>query len=419
MTSVSLVRDEYDAVVVGARCAGAATALLLARRGLHVLAIDRGQRGSDTLSTHALMRAGVLQLRRWGLLEAVIATGVPPVRHAVFHYADAVAEVAVKSRDGVEALYAPRRTVLDSLLVDAAVAAGADAVHGVALGGLTLDRAGRVTGILVNNDKGVRRSIAAGIVIGADGLRSAVAQLVGAAPYHVARHTSGVVYGYWSGLDLQGYHFYYRPGVSAGAIPTNDGQTCVFASMPGARFQTEIRFDIAAGYRRVIAETEPPLAARLSEATLASRLKGFAGERGFFRQSWGPGWALVGDAAYFKDPITAHGMTDALRDAELLARAVAEGSEQALADYQATRDDLGRRFHDTTDGIASFEWNLDEVQRMHRALSEEMAREVTFLGQLGAPAGAGAGEAPVGSPPAQLLAEPRPRTQPVALSGAQ
>jgi hypothetical protein len=112
-------------------------------------------------------------------------------------------------------------------------------------------------------------------------------------------------------------------------------------------------------------------------------------------------------------------MTDALRDAELLARAVAEGSEQALADYQATRDDLGRRFHDTTDGIASFDWNLDEVQRMHRALSEEMAREVTFLGQLGAPAGAGAGEAPVGSPPAQLLAEPRPRTQPVALSGAQ
>ena len=382
MHALSRVRDTYDAVVIGARCAGAATAMLLARRGLRVLAVDRGRQGSDTLSTHALMRAGVLQLSRWGLLDAVIAAGTPAVRHAVFHYADEVVEVPVKPRNGVAALYAPRRTVLDSLLVDAAVDAGADVVHGVSLAGLTRDAGHRVSGALLADSEGRSEPVRAGIVIGADGVRSTVAQLVGARPYHVARHTTSVVYGYWSGLDIQDYHFYYRPGVSAGAIPTNDGQVCVFASMPAQRFAQEIRLDVRAGYHRVIAETDGALADGLAGARLAGPLKGFAGEPGYFRQSWGPGWALVGDAGYFKDPITAHGISDALRDAELLARAVAERSDRALAEYQHLRDDLGRRLHDTSDDIASFEWSLEEVQRMHRALSEEMAREVAFLGSL-------------------------------------
>jgi 2-polyprenyl-6-methoxyphenol hydroxylase-like FAD-dependent oxidoreductase len=359
--------------------------MLLARRGCRVLLVDRGRQGSDTLSTHALMRGGVLQLSRWGLLDSVKASGAPAVRRAVFHYADATVEVPVKPRDGVDALYAPRRTVLDALLVEAAAAAGADVVHGVTLGDLTRGPTGGVSGVVVEDADGNRKTVAAGIVVGADGLRSTVARLVAAAPYHVARHATAVVYGYWSGIDVDGYHFYYRPGVSAGAIPTNGGQACVFASMPQERFRTEVRLDVQAGYYQVIAETDPVLAEQLEQASPAGHLKGFAGERGYFRQSWGPGWALVGDAAHFKDPITAHGMTDALRDAELLAEAVVEGSETALASYQTTRDGLSRQFHDATDAIASFEWGLDEVAQLHRKLSEEMAREVKLLSALDAP----------------------------------
>ena len=116
---------DWDAVVVGARVAGAATALLLARAGLRVLVVDRARRGSDTLSTHALMRGGVLQLRRWGVLERVVAAGAPPVRRVTFHYGSQATPVALKPHAGVSALYAPRRTVLDAALADAAEAAGA------------------------------------------------------------------------------------------------------------------------------------------------------------------------------------------------------------------------------------------------------------------------------------------------------
>ena len=94
----------------GARVAGAATALLLARAGLRVLCVDRARLGSDTLSTHALMRAGVLQLERWGLLDAIVAAGTPPVRRTVFHYGDEPVAVSIKPAAGVDALYAPRRT---------------------------------------------------------------------------------------------------------------------------------------------------------------------------------------------------------------------------------------------------------------------------------------------------------------------
>ncbi len=375
-------KSAYDVVVVGARCAGAATAMLLARQGVRVLAIDRGRQGTDTLSTHALMRSGVLQLRRWGILDQIASSGVPAITRAVFHYADEVVEVPVKPRDGVEALYAPRRTVLDARLVDAARAAGAEVVHGLSIIDVLRGPGDRVSGVVVRTADGTPTTIAADLVIGADGVQSAVARLAGARPYQVASHATGVVYGYWSGLDVEGYHFYYRPGVSAGAIPTNDGDVCVFASMPAARFASEIRLDVPAGYRRVIQETEPALAEAMTGARLSGALKGFAGLPGYFRQSWGSGWALVGDAGYFKDPITAHGISDALRDAELLARAIGEGTERALEDYQHQRDELSRRFHETTDRIASFDWSLDEVRGLHRTLSEEMSREAKFLRSL-------------------------------------
>src|SRR5262245_11772013 len=169
--SVDTVRSSYDAVVVGARCAGAATARLLARAGLTVLLVEQGLPGADTLSTLALMRAGVLQLSRWGLLDAIEAAETPRIETTTFHYGNDAVEIPIKPRDGVDALYAPRRTLLDPLLADAAQASGAEVAYRVRLKDLRRNMNGRVTGVVVEGG-GVARTIGATIVIGADGVNS-------------------------------------------------------------------------------------------------------------------------------------------------------------------------------------------------------------------------------------------------------
>ncbi len=374
----------YDAIIVGARVAGAATALQLARQGRRVLVIDRAEAGSDTLSTLALMRGGVLQLARWGVLDALTTAGTPPIKMTTFHYADDELPIPIKDKDGVDALYAPRRTVLDVALANAASRSGAEFMFGARLVELTRDAHGRVGGIVMQDRAGTTIEIGARIVIGADGLRSTVARLVGAEPYRQGRHAAGVVYGYWQDLDLDGYHWYYRPGVSAGTMQTN-GAVLVFAAVPMRRFMEETRHDMPAGYHRVLRETSPSLADAVARATQVERFWGFPGQVGLMRQSWGSGWALVGDAGYFKDPLTAHGMTDALRDAERLACAVAAETDEALAAYQATRDELSSDLFEVTDQIASFEWNIETVQAHHHRLSKEMNREVKAMLALDAP----------------------------------
>jgi 2-polyprenyl-6-methoxyphenol hydroxylase-like FAD-dependent oxidoreductase len=369
----------YDALIIGARCAGAATAMLLARSGLRTLAIDRDTYGSDTLSTLALMRGGVLQLRRWGLLDRVTAAGTPAIRRTSFFYGGEIVTVPIKARDGVDALYAPRRTVLDPLLVDAAREAGAAVLFGARLASLRRSADGRVTGAVIEGRDGRSHAIDAGIVIGADGAASAVARHANAPTSRSARHASGVVYGFWAGLGIDGYQWHYRPGVSAGVIPTNEGLTCVFAGTSSARFLEGVRPDLESGYHRVLREVTPSLGAAVAEARRVGPLHGFAARLGFLRRSWGPGWALVGDAGYFKDPITAHGITDALRDAELLARAVVRGGDTALARYETVRNGLSEGLFEVTDEIASFAWDLSAVQSLHRRLSDEMSREVKAL----------------------------------------
>jgi len=210
-------------------------------------------------------------------------------------------------------------------------------------------------------------------------MRSTVAQKVGAVPYRSGSHACGVVYAFWPGLENQGNRWHYRPGVAAGAIPTNGDDTCIFVAMPPARFHGEVRRDMEAGYRRVLSECAPDLARDLAAVSPSERFRGFPGHPGYMRRSHGPGWALVGDAGYFKDPITAHGISDALRDAELLARAVEQGSEQALAGYQEARDELSSELFEITDSIAGFEWNLDTLQSLHLKLSKCMNHEVEAL----------------------------------------
>jgi len=371
---------EYDVVVVGARCAGAATAMLLARAGHRVLVVDRGRYGTDTLSTHALMRGAVVQLHPWGILPAVIAAGTPPVRQATFFYGDESLSLPIASRDGVDALYAPRRYVLDRLLVDAAVAAGADFVYGARIKGL--DRSGngrdRVTGLFFDDESGHEHRVRARVVVGADGLHSTVARLSGAETYRVGRHATATMYGHWSSLDVPGYQWYFVPGLSAGAIPTNAGEVCVFVSVPGPDFTRLFAHQPDAVFRELLSRMAPDIAEQIRLAD-PTRLQGFAGHAGFLRRAHGPGWALVGDAGYFKDPLTAHGITDALRDAEVLADAIDDGSDEALAAYQQQRDAASLDLFEATDAIASFSWNLGEVRLLHEALAKAMSREVKQL----------------------------------------
>lgn len=371
--------ERYDALVVGARCAGAATAMLMARHGLKVLAIDRGGYGTDTLSTHALMRGAVLQLHRWGLLPKVASMGTPAVRSTSFHYGDEVVEIAIKPSHGMDALYAPRRTVLDRLLVDAAREAGAEVRFRHSLAALIRRPDGRVSGAVVHDREGRCVEVAADLVVGADGIGSAVARLVEAPVLHSARYTTAAVYGYWPGIRTDGYHWHYREGLGTGTIPTNDGLHCVFASVPPERFRAEIRHDLAAGMRRIVAESSPELADAVGGTTPEGRLWAFAGRKGFLRAPHGPGWALVGDAGYFKDPLTAHGITDALRDAELLADAAARATPAAFAAYAEQRDELSLPLFETTDAIAAFAWSLDDLKAHHQTLNRAMKREVEHM----------------------------------------
>src|SRR5262245_20106466 len=198
----------YDAIVVGARVAGASTALLLARAGLSVLVVDRSARGSDTTSTHALMRPGLMLLQRWGVLGPIVAAGTPPIRLTTFHYAEDGVPVPFQARDGLEALYAPRRTLLDAVLADPAAAAGAHVAHDASVGAIVRDPSGRVRGVQVTDRAGQTYRVDSDIVIGADGARSGVARAVNADVLRAGRHLGTIVYGYWRNLELDGTHWY-------------------------------------------------------------------------------------------------------------------------------------------------------------------------------------------------------------------
>jgi 2-polyprenyl-6-methoxyphenol hydroxylase-like FAD-dependent oxidoreductase len=383
--------NEADVVVVGGRVAGASTALLLARAGLRVTLLDRAPRGTDTLSTHGLMRAGVLQLARWGLLGAVVAAGTPPIRRTTFHYDDGEsAQVSIRPGAGVDALYAPRRQVLDRILLDAAEDDGVDVRPETRVVGVRTDRSGRVTGVGAVDKAGRTFPVPARFTVGADGLRSTVAQAVGAPVVRRGRSAGAVLYRYLADIPDDGYRWAYLDRAAAGLIPTNAGETCVFVAT-GPRRMRELRRSGTEAAFDALLRSSPggePLAERVRAATPAGRLHGFAGEVGFVRRSWGPGWALVGDAGYFKDPITTHGMTDALRDAELLAGALvdvlADGAPEAttLASYQATRDRLSRALFEVTDHVAAYDWDPDQARGLLRQVSSAMSDEVDHLRSL-------------------------------------
>jgi 2-polyprenyl-6-methoxyphenol hydroxylase-like FAD-dependent oxidoreductase len=375
----------WDVAVVGGRVAGASTALLLARAGLRVVVLERGRLGSDTVSTHALMRGGVLQLSRWGLLPSVVAAGTPPIRSTSFHYGDGeTAHVSIRPSAGVDALYAPRRHLLDRLLVDAAASAGATVLDETSVLGLLRDDAGRVVGVRARPRDGREVAVRAGLTVGADGVGSVVAREVGAHELTRGRTASGVLYRYVSDVPAPGYVWAYGGGAAAGLIPTNDGETCVFASTTAERMHELRRTGGEAAFGALLDAVPGEVAELVHQGRAASRLRGWRGLPAYVRRPFGPGWALVGDAGYYRDPITTHGLTDALRDAELLAEAVlaeraGAAPETALSRYERTRDRLSASLLGVTESVCDYAWDSHQIRALLRRVSSAMTDEVEHL----------------------------------------
>src|SRR5262245_30384977 len=331
---------EYDAIVVGARCAGAPTAMLLSRRGFRVLLVDRATFPSDTVSTHLIHAPGVAALSRWGLLDRVIATGCPPINTYSLDFGPFAIAGSPRPSDGVATAYAPRRTVLDKILVDAAAEAGAEVREQFACEDIIVEE-DTVVGVRGHTSAGTRTVERARVIIGADGRNSRIARAVGAAEYNVKPMLQWSYYTYWSGLPLDGMETIIRPDRGWGAFPTNDGLTLLVLGWPYAEADA-YKADVEGNYLKTL-ELAPEFAARMRDASRETRFAGGA-VANYFRRPFGPGWALVGDAGYDKDPITAQGISDAFWDAEHFTNALSD-----VFDGRRTYDDAMSRWQHARD----------------------------------------------------------------------
>jgi 2-polyprenyl-6-methoxyphenol hydroxylase-like FAD-dependent oxidoreductase len=351
-----------DVVVVGARASGAATALLLARLGHDVVVLERANFPSDTISTHQIARTGVVQLHRWGLLQSVLASGAPAIRAVTFSAEGDTVTRSIKDRSGVDHLVAPRRYVLDTLVAEAATEAGATIRFGATVTGLHRHPAGRITGVYGHDHTGTQFDIDARFVVGADGLRSVVARAVDAPVIENRGDGSAAQYTYYDGIPWPAIELHVAEHGLAGVFPTHDGQACIWISSPtsavhAARRQAASRDD---AFLSQLEQTAPQLAGRLRAARRTAPVTGMLRLPNIVRQAYGPGWALVGDAGYHRDAITGHGLSDAYRDAELLAAALDQAlrdelpESAALAAYQGERDRSLRDIFDITCALSAY-----------------------------------------------------------------
>jgi 2-polyprenyl-6-methoxyphenol hydroxylase-like FAD-dependent oxidoreductase len=359
--------NDYDAIVIGARVAGSPTALLLARQGHRVLAVDHATFPSDTLSTHIVHAPGVAALQRWGLLDRLAATGCPPIARYSFDFGPLTITGRPTAVDGIDVAYAPRRTVLDALLVDAAREAGVEVREGFHVDGLVRGPDGAVLGI-----RSAGREDTARIVIGADGRNSHVAKAVHADEYQTKPRLQYAFYTYFSGLPTDGFETYIRPDRGFACAPTHDGLTIIVMGWPYAEAQA-FKADVTGNFRKTL-DLVPGFAARVARARQEAPFLGGA-VPGWFRKPYGDGWALVGDAGYNKDPITAQGITDAFLDAERCAEAVhqwlGEGRpvDDVMRAWHEERDAKAMPIYELTAQLASLEPPPPDMQQLLGAMA--------------------------------------------------
>jgi 2-polyprenyl-6-methoxyphenol hydroxylase-like FAD-dependent oxidoreductase len=373
----------YDAIIVGARCAGSPTAMLLARKGYEVLLVDRDEFPSDALSTHYIHQPGVAQLQRWGLLPAVAGSGCPPIRRYTLDAGPFVLQGSPPPAGDVADAYSVRRAVLDEILLEAASAAGVEVRQRFAVEGLTSDGT-RVTGIRGRSGRGAVVTERARIVIGADGMSSLVARTVDAPSYGAHPSLTCAYYTYWSGVQMDGVELYPRPGRMIVAAPTNDDHVVTIVFWPNMQFE-QVRAEIEARFMSSL-ELAPALAERVSNGTRSERFRGTGRLPNFYRRPHGEGWALVGDVGYHKDPILALGITDAFRDAGLLAEAVDAGLSgasalaSALAGYERGRNELSASGYASTIQFARLEPPTPDMQELFAALLGNQEQTDRFFG---------------------------------------
>jgi flavin-dependent dehydrogenase len=348
----------YDAIVIGARCAGSPTAMLLAQQGYKVLLVDRASFPSHLPHGHFIHRGGPLQLQKWGLLEQLATAGCPPVTR----FKQDTGQSVIAGRDlvvnGVAFGYGPRRDVLDKILVDAAVAAGAESREGFSVQEIIWE-GDRVAGIRGrNNNGGGTVTERAQIVIGADGRNSMVARAAQAPAYETVPTLLCWYFSYWSDAPSDDLEFYVRERRIIIAHPTTDQLLAVFVAWPIAEFH-QVRADVEASHSRAL-DVAPELAERVRNGKREKRFLGSGDLPNFFRKPYGPGWALVGDAGHHKDPYLALGVSDAFRDAELLAEAIDDGFsgrqslDEALAEYERQRNEMAMADYQLNLRMASF-----------------------------------------------------------------
>jgi 2-polyprenyl-6-methoxyphenol hydroxylase-like FAD-dependent oxidoreductase len=331
--------------------------MLLARKGYKVLVVDRATFPSDTLSTHVIQPHGALRLARWGLLDRVVATGCPPMHTYAFNFGPLVITGSPGTAEAPLA-YCPRRTVLDKILVDAAVEAGAELRDAFVVEEIVVSD-GRVQGIRGHRKDGPNVTVTAPLVVGADGRHSMVAKAVSPEAYNERPALQGGYYAYWSGLPLNGrFEIHIGEASGFGAAETNDGLTMIVGGWPLAAYEFK-KHDHERSYLSLFDPTTP-FGERVRSARLESKVFG-AATPNFFRKPFGAGWALVGDAGYLKDPITAQGIADSFRDAELLTTAVdawrsgTRSYEVAMMEYQSIRDAQSLPMYDLTCQLAALE----------------------------------------------------------------
>jgi flavin-dependent dehydrogenase len=356
----------YDAIVVGARCAGAPTAMLLARRGYKVLLVDRSRFPSEIPHGHFVHRHGPRRLRDWGLLNRVLATGCPPSTTITLDTGDICLVGHDLVVDGVAAGYGPRRAKLDMVLVEAAIEAGAELREGFAIEEYLMEE-NCVVGVRGRDCScGSGATEHAVITVGADGRGSLLARTVRAAEYQCAPTLMCWYFSYWSG-DLPGLELYVRGKRAIFAHPTSDGLFAVFVGFPIGE-QRAVQSDLDRQFIAAV-DSAPALADLVRSGERVERFYGAANLPNFLRTPYGPGWALVGDAGCHKDPYLALGICDAFRDADLLADAIdqllsgARRGNQAMEDYE-------RRRNEAT--MADYRMNLDLAQ--FKPLSGEQRR---------------------------------------------
>jgi 2-polyprenyl-6-methoxyphenol hydroxylase-like FAD-dependent oxidoreductase len=382
------MRIGYDAIVVGARCGGAPTAMLLARRGYTVLLVDRATFPSDIARGHLIHRHGPRRLREWGLLRSVVATGCPPVTTFTLDLGDLRLVGEDLEVDGVALAYGPRRSALDKVLVDAAVDAGVEMREGFAVEEY-LTEGDRVIGIRGRTGvDGQPITEHAALTIGADGRSSRLARTVKAEEYEIVPTLVFYYFSYWTDLPSSGLELYARRDRVIFAFPTNADAFAIFVGWPLAELRT-VQADIETEFMAAI-DLAPELAERVRAGKRAERFYGAANLPNFLRKPYGPGWALVGDAGCHKDPYLALGICDAFRDADLLVAAIDEGLsgrrqiDDAMAEYESRRNAATMQDYHQNIDMARFQPPPLEQRRILAALQgNQEATNQFFLAREG------------------------------------